>query len=138
MSSIAISLRKRPQLLRGLVLVCLFMIGADIACPKPCCDEIEQLADFTEMSSVSTGYTNTEAQPLYPQPVVKGDTGGQHSTPDHPLCPDDCFCCGRAVSNTHYTSILLETTTLQAVPNRTTLPSPYLQSAFHPPRFFLI
>jgi hypothetical protein len=121
------------QLLRGVAVMLLLLVCADVVLPQPCCTGAEvppaQTADLTES-------INARVLPHSTVPGASAHQSGPKQPPDIDHCDDNCLCCGHAAPCLRFN--------VQANPDQKllvmavkhdALPAPPLPGTFHPPRY---
>ena len=120
---------------RGIVILFLLVVCADLACPPPvCCAGEEPAAGSHALAAArdsDDGRSYSAAS--VDAPDAPGQDGREQSAP---CCGDDCFCCGHATQGAGHTQFAsLDQRSPYGATLAVRLPSPPLRSTFHPPRF---
>jgi hypothetical protein len=115
------------RIVRVIAVLFLIYTGVEITAPQFCAEA----SGAVSISEVTDGYATTLS--------VSGRTNSdQEELPSQQPCPDeDCFCCCAHVVPGRATAVvaLSDRKPDFTVPRNIDLPSPPLQSPYHPPRF---
>ncbi len=128
--------RRRNRLVRVVAVFFLIYTGADIMLPQYFCggEEIGNLSLQMRISTIDTSDVNKNAGAV----ISSSESSHQdrQSERDAPH-EEDCFCCcAHVLPGLSFANIGNSETKSPRAPAETdTLPSPTLQSTYHPPRF---
>lgn len=127
------SLTRTGHTYRGLALLFLLVVCADLACPPPSCRGGEPPAGSHTLASArecAGGQNNSPASVAAPDGSERDER-----QPPAPCCGDDCFCCGHATAGASGKEFAaLDKRSPYGASVAVSLPSPPLRSTFHPPR----
>mgnify|MGYP003701059707 CR=1 FL=1 len=134
-SSIKSIRSRRAQLARVLALFFLLFTGADLFLPQYVCggEEVGNLPLQTRVAKTSAGI-NDESNRVALYSSQESQPG---ESPEQAPHEEDCFCCcahvlpGISFINTGYSELKSPRAPIET----DWLPSPPLQTAYHPPRF---
>ena len=122
----------KPRLVRGLaVLFLLFTLG-DIASPPACCENAELLSAARDNSARLVAGT-----PHQETSIPTSSQSGSEQSPDKGCSDEDCclFCAHMLPVKVLVAEFVLDLNSPSFVFNETLIPSPSLDTTYHPPRF---
>lgn len=123
-------------LVRVIAIFFLFYTGADIASPQLCSEELLGLSSevqAAEFTPVNTG----SVQSIATVTVSASEKSQKDRSSDQPSQDEDCFCCcAHVLLGMMFVTISnIDLKSPAASIKHNSLPTPPLQSTYHPPRF---
>lgn len=119
-------LMKRGYLQRGLVLLLLILIFADLALPERCCEDLECVSEVGVVASAGVA----KCADL----VAPDNSQGKHHSESLPT-ENGCFCCcAHILQSNVFSADILAVEWQQTAPIISPLPSSPPSDKFHPPR----
>ena len=121
------------RVVRGLAVLFLFFTLIDIASPPACCENAELL------SAARDNYSRLVAvAPNQDTSIPISSRSGTEQSPDRNCCDEDCclFCAHMLPVNALGAELVLDLNPPSVVFNEAPIPSPSLDTTYHPPRFF--
>jgi hypothetical protein len=122
----------KPKIVRGLAVLFLLFTFVDIASPPACCENAELLGAAREDYSRSVGEVRDHDEVI----PISSRSGSEHS-PDKNCCDEDCclFCAHMLPVKALGAELVLDLNPSSVVFNDAPIPSPSLDTTYHPPRF---
>jgi hypothetical protein len=120
------TLMKRVYLHRGLVILLLILISADLALPQRCCNDLECGAEVGLVASAGVAEGLALAGPE--------DSQGKHHS-ESKLAENGCFCCcAHIIQSNVFSADIPVVKWRQTAPAASSLPLSPPRDKFHPPR----
>lgn len=122
----------RPRIVRGLAVLFLLVTLVDIAFPPACCENAELLSAARQNSALLGAGAADEATS-----IPTSSQSGPEQTPDKSCCDEDCclFCAHMLLVKAPVAEPALDLNSPALVLDQTFIPSPSLDTTYHPPRF---
>jgi hypothetical protein len=122
----------KPRIVRGLAVLFLLFTLIDIASPPTCCENAELLSAVRENYSRSVGQARDQDKTI---PISSQSRSEQ--SPDKSCCDEDCclFCAHMLPVKELGAELVLDLNSPSVVFTVASIPSPSLDTAYHPPRF---
>ena len=123
---------EKRRIVRGLAVLFLLFTLVDIASPPACCENTELLSAARDNSAqliAAAGEQDTS--------VPISSKSGSEQLPDKGCSDEDCclFCAHMLPVKVLATEFVLDRNSPSLVLNQTLIPSPSLDTTYHPPRF---
>ena len=122
----------KPRIVRGLAVLFLLFALVDIASPPACCEDAELL------SAARDNYSRSVAEePDQDKSVPISSRSGSEHSPDKNCCDEDCclFCAHMLPVKALGAELVLDLNSPSVVFTEAPIPSPSLDTTYHPPRF---
>jgi hypothetical protein len=122
----------KPRIVRGLAVLFLLFTLVDIGSPPACCENAELLSAARDNSArlvAGTAYEETS--------IPTSSQSGSEQSPDKGCGDEDCclLCAHMLPVKVLAAEFVLDLNSPSLVFNETLIPSPSLDTTYHPPRF---
>jgi hypothetical protein len=118
----------------GLAVFFLLFVGVDIICPPDCCERLDNLSASSSIPAQDKRADSATNLRVAGEDVHRSPSD---QSPDKNQCDDDCcFGCAHMLPTISFSSIaVIDLKSPANILAGEHLPSPPLQSTYHPPRF---
>lgn len=126
----------KRRLVRGIALFFVLFAFVDLAFPELCGEGVQRFAGETHALAPADGGAGDTIQLITAVNGVASNDSHRDQSPDQKPHAEDCFgCCGHVLPHLNLLKVSAPTSVpLQFTSARDDLPSPPLQSPYHPPR----